>query len=497
MKTQTLGRRDFMKAMGLGAAALTAPRIFAAEKKTDLGKPNIIYILADDMGFGDLACQNPDSKIPTPNLDRIASQGMRFTDAHSGSAVCTPTRYGVLTGRYCWRTRLIRGVLGGFSPPLIAPKRMTVASLMKQSGYATCCIGKWHLGLEWPAKSRPDDPREIDYTKPIERGPTTLGFDNFFGISASLDMPPYVYIRNDRAVVVPTARAKGFGRPGPKAPGLSPEDVLPALTKEAVAWIEKKAELRLRKPVFMYFPLTAPHTPIAPNKQFLGKSKAGRYGDFVVEVDWCVGQVMRALEKAGLADNTLLIFTSDNGPERMAQGRIRQHKHRSMGQYRGMKRDIWDGGHRIPFLARWPGKIRPGSTSDRTTCLTDLIATCADILGKKLPKDAGEDSYSILPALLGADAGKPIREATVHHSSKGMFAIRQGRWKLVLGPGSGGNRYPSGPNALKKGDPSGQLYDMTADESEKKNLYNEHPEIVERLTALLEKYKRQGHSRPM
>ena len=457
--------------------------------------------MADDMGYGDLGCYNKDSKIPTPNMDALAAEGIRFTDAHSPSAVCTPTRYGVLTGRYCWRSRLKRGVLGGYSPALIESGRMTVASLLKQHGYATACVGKWHLGL--------GNAKKTDFDKPLVPGPNAVGFDYFYGISASLDMPPYCYIENDRPVERPTLTVKegkstddGWWRAGAIAPGFKHVEVLPKLTEKAVEIIDNHAERKPNVPLFMYFPLPAPHCPIAPADFVKGRSKAGGYGDFVVEVDWTVGQVVKALDRNGLADNTLIIITSDNGcPGRTKLKRdpysiVELYGHRPSGKLRGIKADVWDGGHREPFIARWPGKIPAGTVTDKLICLTDLTATCAAIVGAKLPDDAGEDSYNILPALFGQKNARPIREAVVHHSLSGVFCIRQGKWKLILGRGSGGFSNPRSYKP-KPGEPRGQLYNMQEDLAESRNLWSEHPEIVERLTNLLEKYKRQGYSRPL
>jgi len=438
-------------------------------------KPNIVYVLCDDLGYGDLHCLGgARSKIATPNADRLASQGMIFTDAHSSSAVCTPTRYGILTGRYNWRTRLQSGVLLGYSEPLIAADRLTVPALLRQLGYATAAIGKWHLGMD-TSKS----PTELA----VKDGPTTRGFDYYFGISASLDMPPFAFIENDRFTQAPTATKKWL-RSGPAAPDFEAVDVLPTLTRKACEQIGQRAAEK--KPFFLYLPLTSPHTPIVPTKKWQGRSGLGAYGDFVMETDWALGEVMAALEKNGVADNTLLIFTSDNGcspaagiPDLERQGHF-PSEHR-----RGHKADIYDGGHRIPFLARWPGKVKPGTTSDQLICLTDLMATCADILGAKLPDNAGEDSVSILPAL----RGETYPRVVVHHSIQGMFAIREGNWKLELCRGSGG--WSKGDD----GEPI-QLYDMTKDVGERANEHKAHPEIVARLTKLLEKYIAEGRSTP-
>jgi arylsulfatase A len=500
-----LNRRDFIKAMGLGIASLTLPGCGGASKlsmgKPNVKKPNIIFIMADDMGYGDLGCYNKKSKIPTPNMDALAADGIRFTDAHSPSAVCTPTRYGVLTGRYCWRSSLKQGVLGGYSAALIESGRMTVASLLKQHGYATACIGKWHLGL--------GSDKKTDFSKPLVPGPNDLGFDYFYGIPASLDMPPYCYVENDHVVDEPTltieagkSNEDGWWRQGAISPGFKHVEVLPHLTKKAVEHIGDHAGKSPNKPLFLYFPLPAPHCPIAPSDFVKGRSRAGGYGDYVVEVDWTVGQVVRALERNGLADNTLIIVTSDNGSpartkiDHATYSVIKIYGHYPNGELRGIKADIWDGGHREPFIACWPGKIPAGAACDELICLTDLLATSAAIVGAELPDNAGEDSYNILPALLGKKRAEPIREAVVHHSSRGMFAIRQGKWKLVLGLGSGGFSVPMSIKP-KHGEPEGQLYNLEEDLAESRNLWSEKPEIVERLTNLLEKYKQQGYSRPI
>ena len=451
--------------------------------------------MADDMGYGDLGCYNKASKTPTPAMDSLAAEGVRLTDAHSPSAVCSPTRYGVLTGRYSWRTRMKRGVLGGYSRALIDPSRVTVASFLKRHGYATACVGKWHLGLGAAAKT--------DYTKPLTPGPNSLGFDYFYGIPASLDMTPYVFVKNERVVALPTEKIAGSGmrrkggggfwRGGGIAPGFRHIDVLPVCTKEAVKFIQGQADRAAAAPFFLYFPLSAPHTPWMPTKEFVGKSGAGPYGDFTAQVDWTVGQVVEALRKTKQLDNTLLIVTSDNGAHWLPSD-IKKYGHRANGRLRGQKADIHEGGHRVPFIARWPGKIKPGTTSDQTVCHTDLLATVAAVIGEKLPKGAGPDSYNILPALLGEAKDIPIREATVHHSANGMFAIRQGPWKLILGRGSGGFTAPRVVKP-KPGEPKGQLYHLGDDPGEKKNVYLENPQVVKRLSALLKRYRTEGHSK--
>ena len=472
-------------------------------KRSPEKPPNIVYILCDDLGYGDVKYLNPQGKIATPNIDRLAGSGMVFTDAHSGSSVCTPTRYGIMTGRYCWRTRVQKGVLEGYSQRLITPGRLTVASLLKQAGYTTACFGKWHLGMDWASTNGDTsgngikNAANVDFSKPVKGGPFDSGFDDFYGIAASLDMPPYVYIENDKALSIPTEITHEGGRPGLTATGFKAVEVLPTLTRKTVGYIDRQcAGAKNDKPFFIYMPLNSPHTPIVPSAEWRGKSTLGRYGDFVMETDWALGEVMAALERNGIADHTLVIFTSDNGcspaagiPELESKGHSPNHI------FRGHKADIWDGGHRIPFICRWPGKIKAGSSSSQLACLTDLLATCAEIAGLKVPDDAGEDSVSMLPALLGRDAGS-LREAVVHHSIDGKFSIRQENWKLELCPGSGGWSKPKEADALKQDLPKVQLYDMSGDVRESVNVQDQHPDVVERLTQLLEKYVAEGRSTP-
>ncbi len=468
--------------------------------------PNIIYVLADDMGYGDLSCLNPESKLRTPHLDQLAAGGMRFTDAHSSSAVCTPSRYSILTGRYNWRSNLKQGVTWGYSPHLIEYGRMTVASLLKQRGYRTAAIGKWHLGWDW-ARSGPE-PEDVDYAQPIRNGPCSFGFDRFFGISASLDMPPYVYVENDRVTAVPDRQDPGcdlpdnrppgdvgfrFWRPGPCAPDFRHEEVLPTLTRRAEEFIAGQSAAQ---PFLLYFPLPAPHTPILPAAEFQGRSGTNPYGDFCLMVDDVVGRVMAAVERAGLTDDTIIVFTSDNGcsPSADFPGLAKLGHHPSH-IFRGHKADIYDGGHRIPLLVRWPARIPAGRACEDTVCLVDLLATMADVAGVAVPDEAGEDSVSNLPLWLEQPGAEPIREATVHHSIDGSFAIRQGRWKLELCPGSGGWSWPR-PGAECEGLPPVQLYDLSADVGERRNLQEQHPEVVAHLTALLTRYVREGRSTP-
>jgi len=455
--------------------------------------PNIVVILADDLGYGDPGSYNPASRIPTPNIDGLAGEGMRFTDAHSPSAVCTPTRYGLLTGRYAWRTPLV-GVLRGDSPALIEEGRVTLASLLQRSGYATAVVGKWHLGLGAAERT--------DYEQPLRPGPNAVGFDTFFGIPASLDMPPYVYVENEALVEPPTNAIEasterrlggnGFWRGGRIAPGFRHVDVLPTLTDKAVEFIERQQGSE--RPFFLYLPFSAPHTPWLPTAAFAGRSGAGPYGDFVSQVDVAIGSVLDALVSIGVDDDTLLIITSDNGAHWL-QTDIEEYGHRANGELRGQKADIWEGGHRVPFLARWPGRVAAGSSSDETISLTDLLATFADIVDVTLPLEAGEDSYSLLPVLMSKPLDAPLREATVHQSYYDLFSIRQGPWKLILGLGSGGFTEPRSVEPAS-GEPQGQLYDLDEDPRETTNIYALHPDVVSRLEELLEQYRQSGRSAP-
>ncbi|MBN2309107.1 MAG: arylsulfatase [Candidatus Hydrogenedentes bacterium] len=474
-----------------------------------MNKPNIVYILADDMGYGDMGCNNPESKIPTPNLDALAGQGVRFTDAHAPSSVCTPTRYTILTGRYCWRTRLKQAVLWPWDPALIEPDRFTVADLLRANGYRTACIGKWHLGWDWATKDGApanqgteygvydQDVRDklsanIDFTKPMRGGPIDCGFDYYFGDDVP-NFPPYTWFENDRVATLPTEPKPDdmFGHRGPAAPGWQLEAVMPEITRRAVRYIDESGDA----PFFLYFPLTAPHMPIVPTAEFRGRSQAGEYGDYVCEVDWAVGQVIEALERRGIADNTLVIFTSDNGPEHIAYPRIREHGHYSMAHFRGIKRDTWEGGHRVPFIARWPGVAPAGAECDALTTHGDFMATCADLLGAELPAGAAEDSVSMLPLFKdGLDSG-PVRTFAVHHSCSGRFAIRKGDWVFIDAPSGDDNREPAWfkkERGYAAHDFPGELFNLKDDIAERVNRYGERPEVVAELLELLSRVKA-GH----
>ena len=486
--------------------------------------PNVVYILADDMGYGDVGYLNPECKFPTPNLDRIAREGMIFTDAHSSSSVCTPSRYSILTGRYCWRTYLKTGVTHGADDALVEEGRETVASLLKRAGYKTAVVGKWHLGWTWGAKRGCEDGIDrtantgdgaamdwIDYEKPVTNGPTARGFDYSYCIPASLDMPPYVYVENDMPVEVPThwSDQDGLCRPGWRMESMEWDTVLPRFTEKVVGLIENwpcGQDARAttdddRQPFFIYFPINAPHTPIAPTDEFKGKSGINPYADFCMEVDHRVGQVLDALERTGQAENTLIIFTADNGASHgpsECEMLESDFGHFCSHIYRGYKSDIWDGGHRLPFLARWPAAVEAGNCCDQRIGIFDLLATAADITGQQVPENNGEDCESFLPALKGKKIDESRREALVHHSIGGMFALRKGKWKLCRCPGSGGwgRGDVNDREAREQGMPEIQLYDMEADPGEKENLVDKHPEIVKELTELLHRYVVTGRSTP-
>jgi len=464
-----------------------------------LDRPNIVLIFADDLGYGDLSCLNPDSRICTPHHDRLAAEGMTFTDCHANSAVCTPSRYGLLTGRYAWRSRLKKGVLQGYAPPLIEDERLTLAGLLKQAGYRTACIGKWHLGLGWqthddqPLTDPGGEDPGVDFSQPLTAGPHTLGFDRSFILPASLDMAPYCYVENGRVVDRPFREVAPSPRPvlyraGKAGAGFEHETCLLELTRRAEAFIDHAASGD--EPFFLYFPMTSPHTPHAPRPPFRGKSDAGVYGDFVVEHDWSVGQVLNALDRHGLTENTLVIVTSDNGAHMRDPGSDfdlqRDFGHRANYIYRGQKSDAWDGGHRIPCLMRWPGVIQPGTTCADLTSLTDLLATFADLTKQPLPESAGEDSMSLLPVLTGS--GPSARESVVHHSIRGEFALRAGPWKLIDCRGSGGWTLPE--EAVADDAPSVQLHHMHEDPEEQHNRALTEPGVVDRLQRMLDEIRR-------
>jgi len=478
--------------------------------------PNIVIIYADDMGYGDLNCQNENSKIPTPNLDKLASAGMRFNDAHSSSGICSPSRWAMLTGTYHWRRQ--HEIVGPFGKPFFRDSDITLPQVLKTKGYTTACIGKWHLGWHWKFKNEPSGEvmqwgslrkvylsEEIDWTNPITGGPLKRGFDYYFG-DGTINFPPYAWIENDRFIEIPTEEMDinniGYKtkegewefRPGPKVAGWNPYTILPTLTKRTLEWINKQDN---EKPFFLYFALPSPHAPIIPNDEFDGKSEAGAYGDFVVQTDWVVGQVLSSLKENGLEDNTIIVFSSDNGPEAYAWKRAENFEHFSMGDFRGLKRDVWEGGHHVPFIIKWPGEIEPGSVSNEVISQVDLMATFAKIAGIELTDHAAPDSYNILPILKGEKHGSPYREATVHNTFKDKWGIRKGNWLYIDSP-SGGHREP--PESYKKlkryvdFNTEGILFNMKEDPEQRVNLYEKYPEMIHELELLLQKYRESGYS---
>lgn len=479
-------------------------------------KPNIVVILADDLGYGDVACFNPHSKIPTPNLDKLARQGMRFTDAHSPSTVCTPSRYSLLTGRMCFRTGM-RGVFTGVDGPLIRKGQPTIASMLKQQGYRTACIGKWHVGMTFfnkdgkPVKHRGggvNKVREVDFSRRIQNGPTDLGFDYFFGTACCPTTDwLYAYIRNDRVVQEPTELIKsktgnwlkyGYFRTGLKSLDFEFRKVDLVFLQESRKFLKEHVEKHAEKPFFLYHATQTAHLPSLPAERFVGKTKIGPHGDFVFEFDHIVGELMKTLEELGVAKNTLIIVTSDNGPEIVTANVREEFGHDSSGGWRGFKRDNWEGGHRIPLIARWPGMIAAASVSDQTICLTDLYATFAAMLQVELKQGVAEDSSNILPAFLEKATAKPVREFTLHQTISNALAIRKGPWKYLDHKGSGGNNYRRTPLLKKYHIPDlspktrGQLYHLKNDPGETQNLVEKHPEIAAELKRLLDESRNSG-----
>ncbi len=488
----------------------------STKKTEELKLPNIVILYADDMGYGDLGIQNPQSKIPTPNLDKLASEGIRFTDGHSSSGICTPSRYALLTGRYHWRK--FHGIVNSFGPPAFDDERLTLPEMLKEKGYATACIGKWHLGWNWNFLAEPGGrkmqwgrevkyylPDEVDWDSPITGGPLSNGFDYYFGDDVP-NFPPYTWIENDRILIKPTvplsetpetAEGEWEARPGPMAEGWELDKVMPTLNQKVVEYIQSRKGKE--EPFFLYFPWTSPHAPIVPTEEFVGKSEANGYGDFMVQSDWSAGQVLKALEENGFTENTLVIFTADNGPERYAYDRIRNFNHKSTGPLRGLKRDTWEGGHRVPFVIKWPGVVKAGEVSNEVINQVDIMATLAEIVGFKLPDTAAEDSYNLLPLLKGDMKAKNIREATVQNTYKDRYAIRKGDWVLIDSESGMHSKVPDWFNeqfGYTENQFPGELYNLKEDISQKNNLYGENAEKVTELKTLLEQYKSDGRSVP-
>jgi arylsulfatase A len=494
--------------------ALIAPARAPAE-----GLPNIVVILADDLGYGDVGCYNPESKVATPNLDRLAAEGMRFTDAHSPATVCTPSRYSLLTGRMAFRTGF-RGVFTGVDGPLLEDDRLTLPQMLRERGYATACVGKWHVGMTFfkadgtPVAERGgglEKVREVDFSKAIRNGPIDRGFDYFFGtVCCPTTDWLYAYIENDRVVEAPTELVKsdeedwtGYGgfRTGLKAPGFEFRNVDLKFLDRSREYLRKHVGAHPEKPFFLFHNTQTAHLPALPAEEFVGKTETGPLGDFIFEFDHIVGALLNTLDELGVAENTLVIVTSDNGPEicitRMREG----SGHNSARPWRGMKRDDWEGGHRVPFLARWPGKIAPGSVSPETICLTDIMATCASVSGTVLPSEVAEDSFDLLPVLRGTEGVTSARPFVLHQTMNLSLAIRRGKWKLLDHKGSGGNNYDEPrlkPYALPEKEPEalGQLYDLVADPGETTNLWFAHPGIVAELRSMLDTSRKSGRSAP-
>ena len=467
--------------------------------------PNVIFVLADDLGIGDLQATYPDCRIETPHLQTMASEGITFLDAHSSSSVCTPTRYGVLTGRYNWRSRLARGVLSGTSEHLIPAERETVAHLMRRAGYHTQMIGKWHLGWDWAkVPNKNGKGTTIDFAQPVTNGPDINGFDGYYAHCGSLDMPPYVWVDTGKATAIPqreegVTRAQdpyGWYRKGPISPDFKIVDVLPHLFQKSTQHVRERAEeSKQGRPFFLYLALPAPHTPIVPVPPFQGASGMNPYADFVMQVDHHMGELFATLKEAGVDDNTLVIFTSDNGCSPQANFDVlKEHDHDPSAGYRGHKADIYEGGHRVPFIVRWPSRIKFGQSTSALTCLTDFYATMQDITEQSVDDDAGEDSFSLVPVFNGGDGTG--RETLVSHSIGGFFAIRQGDWKLCLSAGSGGWSAPREPAARKQNLPPLQLYNLQEDRGERTNLAKQHPERVASLLRLLDQQVTEGRSTP-
>ena len=499
----------FLLFVPCGILFLTGCKEAPEKDETTEQLPNIIYILADDLGYGDIHAFNPNGKIATPNIDALAKNGIKFTDAHTSSAVCTPTRYGILTGRYNWRSAIKSGVLTGKSKALIPKQRTTVASLLKRKGYQSAFIGKWHLGWDWAFKDSTDfggegwnygDFENMDFEKPIKNGPNDLGFDYSYGHSGSLDMAPYIYIENGRPTAAVNRITEDTGkytwwRKGPTASDFIHEEVTPNFFKKAISYIEEKATQA--PPFFLYLALPSPHTPILPKKEWQGKSNTNPYGDFVVMIDAYVGEVVEVLAQKGLTENTIVIFTSDNGCSPEADFEVLKGKgHHPNANFRGHKADIYEGGHRVPFIVKWPKQITPNTVSEKTICTTDLMATLADIAKIDLRANEGEDSYSLLPIFKDPTTTDFKREATVHHSINGSFAIRKDQWKMIFCAGSGGWSHPK-PDAEGIGElPIFQLYDLAIDPGEQANLYGKHPEVEHQLRQLMLQYIEDGRSTP-
>lgn len=519
MEPAIMNLHNFARLVLLLAVCLLAPAGRHA-RAADTSKPNLVIIYTDDQGYGDVSALNPKSKFKTPNIDRLIREGLTFTDGHSSDTVCSPSRYGLLTGRYSWRTSELKsGVFGAEGECLIKPGQMTIGTLLQKHNYNTAMVGKWHLRMDFPGTLG-----DRDWSKPTQDGPNEKGFDYFYGIPASMNYGVLTYFNNTMAVTPTTHWTtkkpglvkgdKGTYRIMPPYDKTRPEDhpvqkqdlevatnfvddeALKIFANKSIEWLKKVAPAAKKgKPFFLYMPLTSPHKPVAPAKQFMGKSKVGAYGDFMIETDFRVGQILKTLDRLKLADNTIVVFTADNGAENTWQRRIENYDHYSSGIFRGGKRDIYEGGHRVPFIVRWPALIKKGRTCDDTVSQTDILATMADILGEKLPDTAGQDSFSLLPAFKNDDYAKPLRGPVIYHSASGHFAIRSGQWKLNMFRGSGGSLAPKFITP-KPDMPPMELYDMKRDPGENHNRYHKHPQVVKQLTDEITRIVQSGRSNP-
>ena len=482
----------------LSLLALLAGAAFSSAEPA--AQPNVVILYADDMGVADVSYGDDAAKIQTPNIDQLAERGMTFSDGHSSSGVCTPSRYALLTGQHHWRR--FHGIVNAFGKSVFKPEEFTVARMLKEQGYRTGAFGKWHLGWDWDAIRKPGEKEKAtsadayDWTKPFPGGPLDQGFDRYFG-DGTINFPPYCWIDNDRFATIPTkpvikskplAGGGGF-RAGPMAEGWNPYDILPTITRKAVEWIGEQKE---EEPFFAYVAFNSPHYPIVPNKEFHGKSQAGFYGDFMIETDAMVGKVMAALKEKGLLENTIVIFTADNGPETLAFSRLEKFDHWSSGDNRGVKRDIYEGGHHVPFIVSWPGKIAAGSHSDEVVSQVDLVATFAEISGYSLSNDEAIDSYNLLPVLTGKDYPSPLRTATVQNTSN-PYALRQGDWVYLNSSSGAAHKEPKsyldhfGLKTFPKSEKE-LLFNLKEDPRQSKNLAHEHPEKAAEMSALLKRY---------
>lgn len=504
---------------GLFLGSCSSPTDVPASE-TQPSKPNVLILYADDLGYGDLGCYNPDSKIPTPHLDKLAAEGIRFTDGHSSSGICTPSRYALLTGRHHWRD--FHGIVGVFEGSVFKPEQLTLPEMLKEKGYTTAVIGKWHLGWDWSSILKPDaepnpygnperrrftyGPEDMNWDQPVADGPLAHGFDYYFGDTV-INFPPYAWIENDRVTQAPdtmmdtrTFPAIKEGtwecRPGPMVTGWNPYENIPTTTAKGVEKIREFAEAG--EPFFLYFAFPSPHAPIIPNDEFDGSSEAGPYGDFVVETDAACGKLLQALEDAGVAENTIVLFSADNGPEKYAYPRDEKYGHWSAEPLRGLKRDIYEGGHRVPFIVKWPGVAQPGTVNETLISQIDIMATLAAVVGYDLPNDQAEDAYNTLPVLQGATRG--TRVTHIHNTFNKAFAIRHQNWVLIDAENGyhskGFKEWEEQHNYPADDSSPVELYDLSRDLNQHHNLATEYPEIVASLQKRLNTIREQGYSAP-